>query len=53
MTEELREHLRELGRKGGKRTVEKYGKEFMSRIGKRGVNMRRRGKKLSTGEPLA
>lgn len=39
MTNELREHLREIGRKGGKKTA-KRGKAFYSRIGKKGMKKR-------------
>jgi general stress protein YciG len=39
MTDELRKHMRDLGRKGGKKTA-KRGKAFYSRIGKQGMKKR-------------
>jgi general stress protein YciG len=34
---EWREHLRKIGKKGGKATVKKHGKDHMVKIGKKGA----------------
>jgi general stress protein YciG len=37
--EERRRYFRELGRKGGKTTAEKYGSEHMAKIGRKGFEV--------------
>ena len=59
-TEEEKKVLRKAGRVGGKKTVEKYGKDHFKRMQQKSVEARRKNKalknkkekELSTVEPL-